>query len=148
MIQMQGSSRYVREIGGGLGDLGILLPLAILLITNNGLSPAAVFIFVGLHYLITGYYFKIPLPVQPLKAVAVTALAMGATPRLVGTAGILMGGILLILAFGNLASLLGKIFTRPVIRGIQLAIGLFLVKQGLSLMMAPVGSPAVMAPAG
>jgi SulP family sulfate permease len=137
LIQTHGSSRFVREIGGGLGDLGILLPLAILLIMNNGLSPAAVFIFIGFHYLITGYYFKIPLPVQPLKAMAVTALAMGASSRLVGAAGILMGGILLILAFGNLASLLEKIFTRPVIRGIQLAIGLFLVKQGLSLMMSP-----------
>lgn len=126
------------EIGGGLGDLGVLLPLAILLIVNNGLSPVAVFTVVGLHYLITGWYFKIPLPVQPLKAMAVIAIATGATPQMIGATGLWMGLILLLLSLGNLAEQMGRIFTKPIVRGIQLAIGFFLAKQGLMLIMDPV----------
>jgi len=126
-----------REIGGSLGDLGILLPLAILLIVHNGLSPVALFCFVGLHYLITGYYFKIPLPVQPMKATAVIAIATGASPQVIGAAGITMALILLVLAVTGLAGQLGRIFTKPIVRGIQLAVGLFLVQKGLDLISDP-----------
>jgi len=126
-----------QEIGGSLGDLGILIPLAILLIVNNGLSPVTVFFFVGLHYLITGYYFKIPLPIQPLKAATMIAIATGASPQLIGATGILMGAILLILTFGKAAILIGRIFTKPIVRGIQLAVGLFLTQKGLALIMDP-----------
>ncbi len=125
------------NIGGSFGDLGVLLPLAILLIINNGLSPVAVFCFVGLHYLITGYYFKIPLPVQPLKAMAVIAIAMNASPQLIAATGLLMGGILLLLTIGKLASGLSHIFTKPIVRGIQLSIGLFLAQKGLTLITNP-----------
>jgi len=129
--------KNVRELGGGLGDLGTLLPLAILLIVNNGLSPVAVFLFVGLHYLVTGLYFRIPLPVQPLKAMAVIALATGATAQQIGATGIWMGVILLLLAATDLAGLLSRIFTKPIVRGIQLAVGLFLVQKGLELITTP-----------
>lgn len=129
--------KNVRELGGGLGDLGTLLPLAILLIMNNGLSPVAVFCFAGLHYLITGLYFRIPLPVQPLKAMAVIALATGATAPQIGATGIWMGAILLLLAATDLAGLLSRIFTKPIVRGIQLAVGLFLVQKGLELITDP-----------
>ena len=125
------------EIGGSLGDLGILLPFAILLIVNNGLSPVTVFFFVGLHYLITGYYFRIPLPIQPLKAATMIAIVTGASPQLIGATGILMGVILLILTFGKAAALMGRIFTKPIVRGIQLAVGIFLTQKGLALIMDP-----------
>ncbi len=140
--------RNIRELGGGLGDLGILLPLAVLLIVNNGLSPVAVFCFVGLHYLITGFYFKIPLPVQPLKAMAVIAIATGASAQMIGATGIWIGGILLLLAATNLASLLSRIFTKPIVRGIQLAVGLFLVQKGLTLITDPPAGFTAVAPAG
>jgi SulP family sulfate permease len=130
-------SNTLREFGGGLGDLGVLLPLAILLIINNGLSATAVFRVVGLHYLITGYYFKIPLPVQPLKAMAVIAIAMNASPQLIAATGLLMGVILLLLTLGKLAYRLSSIFTKPIVRGIQLSIGLFLAEKGLTLIANP-----------
>ncbi|MDH4228629.1 MAG: putative sulfate/molybdate transporter [Nitrospirota bacterium] len=141
-------ARNLRELGGGLGDLGTLLPLAILLIVNNGLSPVAVFCFVGLHYLITGFYFRIPLPVQPLKAMAVIAIATGASARLIGATGIWMGVILLLLAATDLAGLLSRIFTKPVVRGIQLAVGLFLVQKGLELVINPPSGFAASGPSG
>ena len=69
-------SEWVHELGGGLGDAGLLIPLAVALITLNGLSATAVFAGVGLAYMGTALYFRVPLPVQPLKAFAAAAIAL------------------------------------------------------------------------
>lgn len=123
------------EIAGSLGDMGVLIPLAIALISLNHLNPTSVFLVAGLLYIITGLYFKLPIPVQPLKAVAVIALTMQAGPRVIEAAGLLMGVILLLLAVTRLCDLLSLIFTKPIIRGIQLGVGFLLVKKGLSLVL-------------
>jgi hypothetical protein len=59
-----------REIAGGLGDAGLLIPIAIAMVTVNGLNATAVFAGVGLAYIGTALYFRVPVPVQPLKAFA------------------------------------------------------------------------------
>ena len=58
------------ELAGAFGDLGTLLPIVVGMILINGLSPSTVFLAFGLFYLVTGYHFRLPVPVQPLKAVA------------------------------------------------------------------------------
>jgi sulfate permease, SulP family len=122
-----------QEIAGGLGDMGVLVPLAIALITLNQLNATSVFLVTGLLYIITGWTFRLPIPVQPLKAVAVIALTMGAGPEVIKAAGFLMGVILLFLAMTRLCDFLNRIFTKPIVRGIQLGVGLLLVKKGLTL---------------
>jgi len=63
------------ELAGSLGDLGTLLPIVVGMILINKLSPTTVFLAFGLFYLMTGYYFRLPIPVQPLKAVGAIAIA-------------------------------------------------------------------------
>ena len=63
------------EFAGSLGDLGTLLPIVVAMILINKLSPSAVFLSFGLFYLITGFYYRLPVPVQPLKAVGAIAIA-------------------------------------------------------------------------
>jgi SulP family sulfate permease len=58
------------ELAGSLGDLGTLLPLSVGLIVLNGLSATSVFAVVGLFYMLTGFYFRTPMAVQPMKAIA------------------------------------------------------------------------------
>ncbi len=65
-----------QELAGALGDLGTFLPLAIGLITLNGVNATAVFLTAGLLYIGAGLYYGIPIPVQPLKATSVIAIAM------------------------------------------------------------------------
>ena len=65
------------EISGSLGDLGTFLPLTLGYITRCGLSPAPVFFFAGLWNVATGLMFRLPIPVQPMKAIAAAAIAEG-----------------------------------------------------------------------
>jgi hypothetical protein len=55
------------EISGSLGDLGTLLPLMVALVVNNSISLSATLVFSGLWNILTGIFFGIPLPVQPMK---------------------------------------------------------------------------------
>ena len=122
-----------REIAGALGDLGVLLPLAVALITVNGLSATGVFFGVGVAYILTGLTYRLPLPVQPLKAVAAIAIAQGLSGGAVVAAGWWMGLLLLLFVATDAARWMSRFFTRPVIRGIQLGLGLLLVRSGLLL---------------
>lgn len=124
----------LRELSGSLGDLGILLPLAAVLIARNGLSATSVFASVGLTYLVAGWYFGVPIPVQPLKAFAAIAIVSGLGPQTVSSGAIVMAAILLFLSLTGLADRLSALLTKPLIRGIQLAVGLSMIR--LSLKMA------------
>ncbi len=122
------------EISGALGDLGTLIPLSLSLITMNGLNPTSVFLSVGLLYIFAGLYFGIPMPVQPLKAVAAIPIASSLSPNVISAAAFLMGTILLLLSVTRAVNILVKVFSVPVIKGIQLSIGFLLMKSGLELM--------------
>jgi SulP family sulfate permease len=122
-----------RELGGALGDLGVLLPLLVALITLNGLSVTGVFIGVGLAYILAGVYYRIPIPVQPLKAMSAVAIAQGLSGSVIAAGGWWMAAILLLLAITGAARWIGRLFNRPVVRGIQLGLGLLLVRSGVML---------------
>jgi sulfate permease, SulP family len=121
------------DVAGAFGDIGILFPIAIALISLNHMNPTAVFFTAGLAYILAGAYFKIPMPVQPLKAVAAIALALQLPPSSIASAGLLMGILLTLIGLTNLVTLLARLFTLPVIRGIQLGLGLILLREGLRM---------------
>lgn len=132
-----------REIAGSLGDLGTLLPLAILLITNNGLNPTVLFGVVGLAYLLSGLYYRIPMAVQPLKSFSALAIAYALGPSVIAAGATLMGLCLLVLGITGAAAWLSRCFPKALIRGIQLGVGLILVRVGLRLCVEPVGGSAI-----
>jgi SulP family sulfate permease len=123
----------LQELGGALGDLGTLLPLMVALILINGIDATSVLLGVGLFYILSGLYYRIPMPVQPLKAVSVIAISLGLSASVIGAAGLLMGAILLLLSVTNLITFVVKLFPQPVVRGIQLSIGLILLRRGIEL---------------
>jgi SulP family sulfate permease len=122
-------------VAGAFGDIGVLFPIAIALITLNHLNPTALFLVAGLTYFVAGWYFRIPIAVQPFKAVAAIALALSLSPSAIASAGLLMGFLLLLVGITNLASWLAKFFTLPIVRGIQLGLGLILAREGLRLVV-------------
>jgi SulP family sulfate permease len=126
------------DVAGAFGDIGVLFPIAIALITLNHLNPTALFLTAGLTYCLAARYFRIPIAVQPFKAVAAIALARALSPSAIASAGLLMGVLLLLVGVTNLAGWLAKLFTLPIVRGIQLGLGLVLLQEGWRLMR---GSP-------
>lgn len=126
------------DMSGAFGDIGVLFPIAIALIVKNGFNPTALFLMAGLFYITSAYYFKITMPVQPLKAMAAIAIASGLSYEVINAAGIVMGIILFLLAFSGLSAKLGNLFPVSVIRGIQLGLGIMLVKASLNLIQGEV----------
>ena len=123
------------DVAGAFGDIGVLFPITIALISLNHLNPTAVFLAAGLTYILAGWYFQIPMPVQPLKAVAAIALATGLPSSSIASAGLTMGIVLALIAVTRSAAWLAKLFTLPIVRGIQLGLGLMLIREGVRLIM-------------
>ncbi len=132
----QGKYKFDKlEFSGSLGDLGTLIPLSAAMILVTGLSVTSVLLIVGLLYISTGLYFKLPIPVQPLKVMAAIAIASPeqVTLPVVAASGLIFAIILLFLAATGLINWLASFFPKPVIRGIQLGLGLILISKGIAL---------------
>jgi PPE-repeat protein len=127
------AKRILWDISGAFGDIGVLFPIAVALIVKNGFNPTALFLMAGLFYIASSYHFKITMPVQPLKAMSAIAIATGLGYEVINAAGITMGVLLLIISVTGVSVRLGNIFPLSVIRGIQLGLGLILVKTSWSL---------------
>jgi MFS superfamily sulfate permease-like transporter len=128
------------ELSGALGDLGVLLPLALALITLNGVNATSAFAVLGLAYLINAFAYRLPIPVQPLKSMSATALALGLSANVVTAGAWWMAIILLGLAATNAARLIGRLFPKPVVRGIQLGLALLLLNSAWTLWQPAIGS--------
>lgn len=125
----------LRELSGSIGDFGTLIPLSIALITINELSFTSVFLMVGIFYFLSGLYFRLPIPVQPLKVVAAIAIASPdkVTLPVMAATGIIFGIFLLLLSLTGLIDQLARLFTKPIVRGIQLGLGFILITRGIDL---------------
>ncbi len=123
------------EIAGSLGDLGTLLPIAIGMILINGLSPTGMFFSIGIFYILSGMYYGITVPVQPMKVIGAYAIATAMTPSQVLASAALMGLFLLIIGGTNAITLIGKYTPKPVVRGVQVSTGTLLMAQGVKFMI-------------
>jgi SulP family sulfate permease len=127
------------ELAGAFGDLGTLLPIVVSMILINQLSSSTVFLCFGLFYVFTGFFYRLPIPVQPLKAVGALAIAFPdrITESVIGASGIIFGVLLLIFSLTGVLDRLARLFTQPVVRGIQLALGLVFLRKGVELIVTP-----------
>jgi sulfate permease, SulP family len=121
------------ELAGGLGDAGLFIPLAVALVTVNGLNATAVFAVGGLAYLGTAAAFRVPVPVQPLKAFAAAAIALKLEPEVIAAGALLMSAAMALLAASGAADWLAERFPLVLIRGIQASVALLLVKAAVDL---------------
>ncbi|KAH8423420.1 putative sulfate/molybdate transporter [Aspergillus melleus] len=118
---------YVSEISGSLGDLGTFLPIAIALAVNGTVSLSSTLIFSGLFNILTGLLFGIPLPVQPMKAIAAVALAQSFSNGSIAAAGIFVSACVGLFSITGLLRWFADVIPIPVIKGIQVGAGLSLI---------------------
>lgn len=126
-----------RELAGAVADVGVLVPIAVALIVKNGLSPTAVLLPAGLLYLVVAGLYRLPLPVQPLKAFGAIAIAAGLGADEIAAGALLMGGIFALLGSTGLIDLAARAFPRAVIRGVQLTVGLLFLQIAWGLVADP-----------
>jgi len=134
-----------RELAGAVADLGVLVPIAVALIVQNGLSATAVLLPAGGLYLAVGAYYRVPVSVQPLKAFGAIAIAQGLGVESIAAGAIVMGVVFVLLGATRLLDRAARLFPRAVVRGVQLSVGLLFVKLAWGLVTSP---PAAFADAG
>lgn len=124
----------LRELSGSLGDFGTLLPLAIGYIAVCGLNPAGLLVTIGLANIITGIVYRLPMPIEPMKVLAVVAIAQGWSPSLIYASGFGMGLLWLVFALTGFMNYIAKITPKAVIRGIQVSLGVLLALEALKML--------------
>src|SRR5699024_10602195 len=124
------------EWAGAFGDLGTVIPFVIGYISIVGMDPFGIFFTFGIFLILTGLYFKTPLLVQPMKAIAAAAIVSAGTitPEVIWGAAIFTGIFWLLAGLTGKLHHISKIATRPVLRGIMLGLGLNFMMQGVTMM--------------
>ncbi len=112
------------EFAGAFGDLGTDVPLLIGMVLAAGLDGASVLVMFGVMQLMTGITYRLPMPVQPLKAMAAIVIAQQTPAATLYGAGLAIGLVMLVLAATGVLEWLGQVVPRCVVRGIQLGLGL------------------------
>ena len=129
-----------REVSGAFGDLGTFIPIFIALSrpafgidSVPAVSAASTLVFSGLANILTGIFFGIPLPVQPMKAIAAVVIAAPAAfpPGAVAGAGLFTAGAVAVLSATGLVRWFSRAIPIPIVKGIQLGAGLSLVMSGI-----------------
>ncbi len=121
------------ELAGAFGDIGTDLPLIAGILLATKLDPAGVFLAFGLAQIASGLLYGLPMPVQPLKAMAVAVIAGQATGGQFQLAGLMIGALMLVLSFSGLLDRLQKLIPLLVVRGVQAGLGLALARTALGL---------------
>lgn len=124
----------LRELSGALGDLGTLLPLTLGVIAVAGFAPTPIFLGFGIFYVATALYYRLPIPVQPMKAVAAVMLTTEVTASGLAASGVIIGLMLLLLGVTGWISRLARLVPQSVLAGLQLGLGIALAIVSLELM--------------
>ncbi|KAL9612408.1 MAG: hypothetical protein Q9167_003002 [Letrouitia subvulpina] len=126
----------LQEISGSFGDLGTLLPLIIALSSSyyHPIDLGSTLVFTGLANIATGLYFGVPLPVQPMKAIAAAALSRSFNQEEMAAAGLWVAAAIGILTLSGLIGWFNRQIPVPIIKGIQMGVGLSLIIYAGSLL--------------
>lgn len=132
-------NRY--EISGSFGDIGTDLPLIVGMIQAVNLNSASVLIMFGVLQISAGLFYGLPMPMQPLKAMAVLVITQKIPGEILFGAGLSIGIFMLVLTLSGGLSQLARLIPLCVVRGIQFGLGLSLASLALKTYIPSAGIP-------
>lgn len=112
------------EFAGAFGDIGTDLPLLVGVILAAKLDPASALIVFGGMQILTALVYQMPMPVQPLKAMASLVIAQKISGEVLFGAGLAIGATMLVLSLTGALSWLARAIPKAVVRGIQFGLGI------------------------
>jgi sulfate permease, SulP family len=127
--------RLSGDVSGAFADGAVLFPLLLALAWQTGASAALMLATTGAAYLATGWLFRLPIPVQPLKSLSVMAIAAGASAQELQMAGLLLGVIYFSISFCPVNRLANRI-PLVLVHGFQLGLGIMLIVAALRMLGA------------
>ena len=127
------------EWAGAFGDVGTLIPFVVAYITIVKVDPLGLLFMFGISLLVAGFYYRTPIPIQPMKAIGAAAIAGGITPAALYGSGLTTGLFWFLAGATGAIRPIAKLATKPVVRGIMLGLGLSFMVDGINRMRtAPV----------
>jgi xanthine/uracil permease len=132
------------ELAGAFGDIGTDLPLIAGIALAAGLDVASVLILFGILQIATALHYRLPMPVQPLKAMAALVIAQKIAGPILFGAGLAIGVVMLLLSATGSVDRLARLVPKCVVRGIQLGLGLQLSSIALKEYMRSDGAPGLL----
>ena len=136
----QGAGRLERlrsasgELSGAFGDLGTFLPYVVAAVGAGILAPTPVFAGFAAGYVLVAAIYRIPVSVQPMKALGAVIIAGGLTAAETAWAGGIVGAVLLLLAAIPSFEKATRAIPQSVVTGLQAGLGLMLVTVAFGLM--------------
>lgn len=135
--RMRGAGQFqfnLREFNAAFADIGTLLPYMLSTIVLVGISPTAAIACFALAYIATAGYYRLPVPVQPMKAIAAVAITSSMTPESLFVSGFMIGLLLVVLGLTGWIDKLCRLVPQSIIAGLKVGLGFTLSLTALSLM--------------
>ena len=124
------------EWAGAFGDVGTLIPFVVAYITIVKIDPLGLLFMFGITLIASGFYYRTPIPIQPMKAIGAAAIAGGITPAALFGSGLTTGLFWFFAGITGILRPIAKLATKPVVRGIMLGLGLSFMVDGVHRMKA------------
>lgn len=81
----------LEEISGAVGDYGTLIPIVLGVAIVSNFNLGHILLFFSVWYIITGLYYKMPMPVEPMKLIGAVVIAGGLNKEEIIASGIILG---------------------------------------------------------
>jgi predicted benzoate:H+ symporter BenE len=98
------------------------------------INPLGLLFMFGITLMASGFYYRTPLPIQPMKAIGAAAIAGGISPAALFGSGLTTGLFWLLAGLTGAIRPIAKLATKPVVRGIMLGLGLSFMVDGVHRM--------------
>jgi len=127
------------ELAGAFGDLGTLIPFVVAYVSILKMDPASLFLGFGATLIASGFYYRTPFPVQPMKAIGAAAVTQTAgaivlTQSMVIGAGVATAVLWLFLGLTGLAKRFSAWIPRPALMGVVMGLGFSFMLEGIRMM--------------
>ena len=123
------------EWAGAFGDIGTLIPYVVAYITIVKVEPLGLLFMFGICLLAAGFYYRTPIPVQPMKTIGAAAIAGGISSAALFGAGLTTGLFWLAAGASGAIRPIANLASKPIVRGITLGLGLSFMVDGIHRMM-------------
>lgn len=123
------------ELAGSLGDFGTIIPLILAVALVSDVNARYILLFFGIWFIATGLIYRLPIPLEPMKAVAVIVIGGSIGSGEIAAAGLILGVIFLVLGYGRFFGIIEKWVPQSVVRGIQLGLALLLFKSSVGFVV-------------
>jgi MFS superfamily sulfate permease-like transporter len=133
----------LQEIAGAVGDYGTLIPIVLGMALVSDIRLGPVLLCFSAWYIITGIYYRMPVPVEPMKAIGAIVIAERLSSGAIAASGIVLG--VFFLAFGSVRGMkfLQDRVPHSVIRGVQMGLALILARTAIGFIAADHGTAII-----